>query len=226
MITRRFIAVLALFVCLFPVLISCKSEQTDPYEEEYDYLANPEKVDEYPISYIPFDEAIAEGGDIMTYDFFETQIFILDEEGNTICSAPVYKGGMIVDYQGTYYINKVRHDAALAQAKERSEELNRDYAPGETVRLRSELCRYFATIDAVSQDQFTIHLEQYNETISKDYSIESFLSHVETAKGKTITDFSVDDSGTVSVDIADDDQIKKIVLKIPETNRTRVIVIP
>ena len=222
---KRLITVCLLFVSISCVLISCKSEPADPYEPEQDYLGYPEKVDELPECYLSLDDALAEGGEIMTYEFWETHLFILDEEGDTIYNAPIYKGGLIVDYQGTYYINGVRHDAALAEAMARSEELNREYAPGETVPLRRASCRYSAVIDAVEQDRFTVHLKK-NDPYNPDYSIEQFLGHIETTKGKTITTFSVDDSGTVSAVLDAGDQIKRIVLTIPESNLTRVIVVP
>jgi len=212
-----------------PVQTPAETEEPWIDEEQYDPLV----VETVPAGYIPFEDAVREGDGILFYSFFETHLFADDEDGERLGCWPVADpdvlvscGEAVVSCRETYYINQSLHNSLLTEAKARSEEYNRVHYLGETVSLRRAdphyvvACRY--TVRITSAEDGRIRAKLTNEG-HYTFDLVHLLHHVETAGGEILTEFHAEAADCVRVDLKPGDSIAKIVLKIPSTTVTRVV---
>lgn len=82
----------------------------------------PIKVLWLPKGYINLQEATDDTKGILTYEFFETYVFLVDINGTSVDQAPACDPGFIIDYKGEYFINAERYNAALEKAIKNSEQ--------------------------------------------------------------------------------------------------------
>jgi len=176
----------------------------------------PKPVDAVPEGFIPLAEAEKESAGILLYTFpmdGRTDLLLEDELGRTILSAPIYDGSLIVSVDGEYYVRAASHREALQEARTRSEELRQPYA----LQASIPLARYSWQSDlvVVSVTGGRIQAVRQNAHLDSHKLITYFLQ-AETRNGAVLTEFTEQEDGSLTVPLADGDEIVRLIVQNPE----------
>ena len=217
------VALLIILAFISVVFLWRPASEEQTLEEKYedscnvdsaDYKYHPKPVDAVPEDYIPLSDAEAEGDGKLFYSFRDTELLLQDEMGRTIDKGILYNGILIIQHNGVTYVNRDRHEIALAEAVRRSIAYNRDYSIGERIPMKRNASQYDVIIVSVEGNMITATLKDGSNTGPQDETV-SYFSHVKTASGEICREFQLTGDGRIQTTLKDGDMIKEIVLQNP-----------
>lgn len=201
----------------------------------------PTVVDNVPEGYVYLNDVSTQYGDLITTGFFESQIYVLDLDGNNIKQTSISDSNFLVQHKNDLYVNESEIKELMPLAEQAFERRNKIYNIGESIDTYTAFSDpATVTVNEVSYAEnyedlslqsdewvciITIDIEDGYDESFKEYAekynaVWKYFSHAETADGQKYTDVFEVDSSEIIFKLPKGVKAKYLYIQSPSTRIT------